>query len=120
MADRRHGRAGAKMGDDEIELVRGAPDMTCRGGERPGAARAVEAVAAYAVTLGDVARQRIGSRDGRHRSMEGRVEDCDLRHVGPGKTGCGDPLQIRRIVQWRQADIGCDHGADSFVDQHRP
>ena len=96
------GRAVAEVQHDQVGVLDAPAERTrgLAGDER--VRGAVEPVAADVVLVAPRARDGVGVRDRRHRLVEGRVEDHDLRQVGEQLAGHRDALEVGRVVQRRQ------------------
>ena len=81
--------------------------------------RAVEAVAADAVRVGDALGDRVAPRRLGHRGVVGRVEDGDLRAAAERLDALGDGVALRRVVQRRDRLEREDVVERRLIDERR-
>ena len=107
MVHRRDGAAVAKMARDEPQILERTAQKVCRLLRGVAMARTMSAVAANPIVLVVAVRQRVHVRLGRHRRMERRVEDGDLRRVGHQSAHGVDASVRMGVVERRQyLDVG--------------
>lgn len=118
--DRRRRAPVAEVCGHERAGVRGQAEEVLRFARHIAVARPVEPVPTHAVGLAPLERHGVGVRAGRHRLVEGRVEDGDLRQRRQKFAGDANALQIRGVVQGAEGDAGLDLTHDLGGDAHRP
>ena len=79
----------------------------------------VEAVAPHAVGLVQIAGEGVVERAGRHRLVEGGVEDRHLRHPRARREGDLDPLEVAGVVQRGEGDHRPDRIEGSGIHPYR-
>lgn len=117
--DRARRGAVAEVEHDGLEV--GAATAEERGGRLRDelVRRAVEAVAADAVLVGEIGGDRVRGRLRGDRVVEGRVEDRDVRDVGEGLLRGLDALEVRRVVQRGEVGEVLDVDLDEVGDERR-
>ena len=63
--------------------------------------------------------QRIDKSMGRHRLVEGRIEDRHLGHARENLPGRFDPQEVRRVVERGEGDEFSNRLQHLLIDQHR-
>jgi hypothetical protein len=104
---------------DEAQIARRRAEVLRREARDVGVARAVEAVAADGMLLGELTIDRVVARAVRERGVEGRVEDGDVHQLGQEAPRGDDAGEVRRVVQGCERDELADGGLELVVDAHR-
>ena len=115
-ADGRDGAPVAEVQADEVGLFGRLAEVAGGGGGDEFVAGAVEAVLAEAVLGVPLVGDGVEEGLGRHRLVEGRVEDGHLHRVREEFLGDLDAHQVRGVVQRAEREEVADGGLDLFVD----
>jgi len=123
--DRRDGRAVAEVEHDLPQIGEGATEEGGRRFAHELVARAVEAVPADAVRLGQFAVDRVRVGGGGERLVERGVEHRDVRHARKRLLRRDDAGEVRRVVERRQdrqlVDVDLDErGHERRFEEARP
>ena len=118
VVDRRDGAAVAQMARDEPQIAQRATEQVRRLLSRVAVARAVGSVAADAVVVVVAGRQGVHVGLGRHRGVEGGVEDGDLGRVRHERGHHVDAGVGWRVMQRRQLLAQLKLLAGRLVDDH--